>query len=166
MRIIEQVEIDEWCSERGFGINETHQPHLPSSKVVIHKYFGQSVNPRGQEAETAREVIAALGGWDECLLWITLWSIWPSSEDWPLFYRTREEVGERRSLEIAPGHIFQAGEKDICRTFLEVVLRNGWDAYVLPVRRNAIGLKWLFASHDEWVKVFEAVDVSAEPRAV
>lgn len=166
MRFIEQIEIDEWCSEHGIVLNETRQPRLPSSKTIVHKYFGQSVNPRGQEAETAAEAIAALDAWDECLLWITLWSIWPSSEDWPRFYRIRGEAGERRSLDIAPGHIFQTSEKDLLQTFLEVVLGNAWDAYVLPARGSAIGTNWLFASHDEWVKVFQAVEVSAEPRAV
>ncbi len=69
-------------------------------------------------------------------------------------------------MEIAPGHIFRAAEKDLLRTFLEVVLGNAWDAYVLPVAGNAIGTSWLFASHDEWVNVFQVVEVSAEPRAV
>jgi hypothetical protein len=58
----------------------------------------------------AHDLIDSLGKWDEYLAWITLWGVWPSGEDWPEFYAWRGALGERRSLDIAPGHRFDYRE--------------------------------------------------------
>src|ERR1700676_3036622 len=40
------------------------------------------------------------------LLWITEWGIWPSSENWHLYYRLPQIYGDQRLLHEAPGHLF------------------------------------------------------------
>jgi hypothetical protein len=58
------------------------------------------------------DVLASkLEPFDECLLWVTLWGVWNSSENWHLFYRLRETYGERRPLWDAPGHLFLKHER-------------------------------------------------------
>jgi hypothetical protein len=37
------------------------------------------------------------------LLWITEWGIWPSSENWHLYYKLRQTYGDYRLLQEAPG---------------------------------------------------------------
>ena len=40
------------------------------------------------------------------LLLITEWGIWPSSENWHLYYKLRQTYGDSRLLPDAPGHLF------------------------------------------------------------
>src|ERR1041384_3461789 len=49
-------------------------------------------------------LVASLNKFDSCLLQVTTWGVWPSSENLHLFYRLRESYGERRLLNEAPGH--------------------------------------------------------------
>jgi hypothetical protein len=53
---------------------------------VVHR--GEYAHGRrsGEEAAAAEDLVTRLGEWDECLVVITLWNVWPSSEDWPTFY--------------------------------------------------------------------------------
>lgn len=75
----------------------------------------------GLEAAAARDLVAALGTWDECLVWITLWGVWGSGEDWPEYYAWRGSLGERRSLDVAPGHRFDRDEVALLTQLLELV---------------------------------------------
>ncbi|HEX6533667.1 MAG TPA: hypothetical protein VF041_03665 [Gemmatimonadaceae bacterium] len=45
---------------------------------------------------------------EACLLWITDWGIWRSSENLHLCYRLRQSYGDRRLLDEAPAHLFGA----------------------------------------------------------
>src|ERR1700730_14716371 len=38
------------------------------------------------------------------LLFVTEWDVWPSSQNWHLYYRLRQTYGDRRLLRDAPGH--------------------------------------------------------------
>jgi hypothetical protein len=149
MQFLENNQIEEWCSER-------HVP-LPLSEaegtVVSTRFFGQAVAPRGQEGTVAAAVFAELGVWDECLLWIREWSIWPSSEDWPAYYAERGVHGERRSLRVAPGHLALSEDRDALTSFLRITLENAWEAYVIPVVASLSTGRWAHASHDEFVEV-------------
>lgn len=86
------------------------------------------------------------------LLWITEWGIWPSSENWPLYYKLRRGAGDKRQLHEAPGHLFLADEADDLASFAQVVMTNGWGGYILPEadRVNA------YFSHDECIEFFAA----------
>ena len=119
----------------------------------MSRLFGQSVNPPGQEEDVATAAVEALGQWQECLLWIKLWSIWPSSEDWPMYYAERGSQGERRSLEIAPGHLFTAGERGLLLRFVQLVLENAWEAEAYPIVGSIPNGRRLFVSHDEFIEI-------------
>jgi hypothetical protein len=84
------------------------------------------------------------------LLWITEWGIWPSSENWQIYYRLRQSYGDHRELHDAPGHLFLNFEKDDLASFLQIAMLNGWGGYVLfeADYLNA------FFSHDEYIDFF------------
>jgi hypothetical protein len=86
---------------------------------------------------------------DECLVWVTQWGVWPSSENFHLFYRLRETYGERRRLHEAPGSLFLDYEAADLATFIELGLLFGWDFYVVPTPKYASA----FVSHDEFLEL-------------
>jgi hypothetical protein len=87
-------------------------------------------------------------------LWITEWGIWPSSENWHLYYRLRQSYHDDRLLHEAPGHLFQNYEMADLATFLQVAATNGWGGYILTslIYVNA------FFSHDEYIHFFASND--------
>jgi hypothetical protein len=76
------------------------------------------------------------------LLWVTEWSIWPSSENWHLYYRLRQGYGDRTLLHETPGHLFLEHEAEDLASFLQIAMLNGWGGYVLTHANymNAISL--------------------------
>ena len=94
-------------------------------------------------------LISHLEPFDQCLLWITQWGVWPSSENFHAFYRMRESYGERRLLQDAPGHLFLKHETADLQTFVELALLCGWDFYLLPAPAYAAA----YVSHDEFIKL-------------
>ncbi|MBX3356391.1 MAG: hypothetical protein KF724_11915 [Phycisphaeraceae bacterium] len=142
-----------WCAEHGFELTPGLRPVRPPAATRRERIPYAQGKRSGHEADAARQCIAALGSWDECLLWVTEWGVWPSGEDWPRYYAARGGRGERRSLEDAPGHLFRAGEQDALLEFLTQVLEHAWDAHVLPAiagrRTDAQGV----ASHDEYIDI-------------
>ena len=167
MRFFEPVEIAHWCRKRGFTLDDTGK--LLSNdelRLLDTRAFGQQANPAGQEAEVAAACVRGLGDWDECLLWVTTWGVWPSTENWPDYDTLRGAQGERRSLEKAPGHLFVAGESALLMKFVCTTLTNAWDAMLLPISGNHSNDHRVEISHDEWVYVFAKARPSFEPRIV
>lgn len=56
--------------------------------------------------------------------------IWPSSEDWFLYYSLRGSQGDRRRISDAPGHLFLPHETAAFQTFLGLSLRSGWGGVI------------------------------------
>jgi hypothetical protein len=86
---------------------------------------------------------------DECFLWITEYGVWPSSENFHLFYRIRESYGEGRLLGDAPGHLFLKHEKADLTTFILLALLSGWDFHLLSAPTDATA----FVSHDGFMEL-------------
>jgi hypothetical protein len=84
------------------------------------------------------------------LLFITEWGIWPSSENWHLYYKLRQTYGDNRLLHEAPGHLFLEHEAEDLASFLQLSLLNGWGGYVLT-EANYVNA---FFSHDEYIDFF------------
>jgi hypothetical protein len=84
------------------------------------------------------------------LLWVTEWGIWPSSENWHLYYRLRHSHGDHRLLHEAPGHLFLEYEAEDLTSFLQLSMLNGWGGYVLPHANYAN----MFFSHDEYMDFY------------
>jgi hypothetical protein len=97
------------------------------------------------------------------LLWITEWGIWPSSENWHLYYKFRQTYGDQRLLAEAPGHLFLEYEAEDLASFLQLAMMNGWGGYILP-ESNYVRA---FFSHDEYIEFFaNTEDQLAEIRKV
>jgi hypothetical protein len=60
------------------------------------------------------------------LLHISEYGIWPSSEDWSLYYSMRQINYNYNMLAIEPGHFFMAHEGDKFASFLSLALDFGW----------------------------------------
>jgi hypothetical protein len=84
------------------------------------------------------------------LLWVTEWGIWPSSENWQLYYKLRQTYGDCQLLQDAPGHLFLEYESEDLGTFLQLAMLCGWGGYVLT-EANFVNA---FFSHDEYVDFF------------
>jgi hypothetical protein len=84
------------------------------------------------------------------LLFITEWGIWPSSENWHLYYTLRRAYSDLRLLHEAPGHLFLEHETEDLASFLQLSMLNGWGGYVLT-DANYVNA---FFSHDEFIDFF------------
>lgn len=152
MRFLASNECAEWCEDHGVGLDERR---LPTPDVSLgHRARLVYVDDPGHSIAVRPDVVAAtvaaLGLWDECLVWVTLWGVWPSTEDWPRYYQLRGERGERRSLEAAPGHVATPADGALLTTLVELMMTQGWEGHVLAARAGVVEAR-AFISHDEWV---------------
>jgi hypothetical protein len=161
MRILYVSETWGWCRDRGIPdgpggvpVIAGDDPALPHRRRVVFAPRG----PVGHEPAAAAAIRAAIQPWDECLLWVTGWGAWPSSEDWPRYYALRGRHGQRLSLGDAPGHVAAADDADF-RDLLLQVLCNGWDAVLVPVRGGRAADLRVHVSHDGWARVSAAAPV-------
>jgi len=144
MRFLEENEIQDWCNSHGIALD---LPFTSERRVNFSiKDFSTSA------AVIPKECVDSLGEWSECLLLITEWGIWPSSEDWPAYYAARGFFNEKRSIDIAPGHLFDSLDSSILVQFLTLVIQNGWNAYVLPVFDGKPCPVHVYVSHDEFLE--------------
>jgi len=85
-------------------------------------------------------------------MFVAGWGIWPSSENWHLYYRLRQSYGDYRLLDDAPGHLFLNYEGQDLVSLLQVGIIGGWDIHLVPSR----GYGRAFVSHDEWLELVMA----------
>ena len=90
------------------------------------------------------------------LLWITEWGIWPSSENWHLYYKLRHSYGDQQLLHEAPGHLFLEHESEDLASFLQLAMLNGWGGYLL-MQADYVNA---FFSHDEYVEFFAGLEAN------
>ncbi len=105
----------------------------------------------------ARRIVSWLGASGPRLLWVTEAGIWPSSENRHLYYQLRRSYHDYRPLLEAPGHYFDDYETQELTTFLDLILRFGWGAFLFGPPPC-----YMTISHDEWIVVgsdagFEAI---------
>jgi hypothetical protein len=152
MEFLEHNQICAWVEERGLRCGDRFAIQLPQLEPNAPKFYANG-RRSGLEANAARELVAALGAWEECLVSIKLWGVWPSGEDWPEFYEWRGSLGERRSLDVAPGHRFEHHEAALLIRLLELVMENAWDADILCSSDGRADRVRAEVSHDEWYQV-------------
>ncbi len=88
------------------------------------------------------------------LLWITEWDIWPSSENWHLYYKLRHSHRDMKLLQESPGHLFLGHESEDLTSFLQIAMLNGWGGYILT-QADYVNA---FFSHDEFISFFAKLD--------
>ncbi len=146
MRFYTRDECREWLSGRkrklpdattGASVERVSYPAEPYRVFSIAHWIATSLTHR-----------------QPVLLWITEWGIWPSSENWHLYYKLRQTHSDHRLLQDAPGHLFLEHEAEDLASFLQVAMLNGWGGYVLP-HANFVNV---FFSHDEYIDFFAERD--------
>ncbi len=160
MECLEHNQICEWVTERGLIVDDAGSVQLPELPSRAHGVYAHG-SRSGLEQASAQELIRHLGQWAECVVWIREWGIWGSGEDWPKFYAWRGAREERRSLEKAPGHRFEARELPVLGELLGLVMENAWDADILCAANGKANVRG-HISHDEWFEVFGAPISSPE----
>ena len=147
MRTLTPGEVIAWCREHAILIDEPARlPAAPHDLVSARHRLPPETR---RLIWFCRYVEAKLQPWDRCLLWVTSWGIWESSENWHLYYRLRQSYGDLRLIEEAPGHLFLGHESHDLTSFLAIGLSAGWDMCVLP--SNGRG-RAVF-SHDGWFEL-------------
>ncbi|MBB4639617.1 hypothetical protein [Longimicrobium terrae] len=152
MQILDTVYVWDWCRTLGALDEDAVRSRVRPDPSLTHRsqvVFAPN-GPTGYEPAVAASVVDALGTWDECLLWVTAWGIWPSSEDWPRYYAWRGRQGSRLSLEAAPGHLATREDEAEFREVVLQVLENGWDAWLLAARGGKLLPLRIRLSHDGW----------------
>ena len=162
MRILEANETRLWCAEHGVQLNDEGSRPTEDSSLTHHMWVQYAAGKTsGQETAFASACVQALGQWDESLLWITLWGVWPSCEDWPRFYHARGQRGARHSLNVAPGHLFGRNDKSDLIEFLTMVFEFAWDAFLLPAYIGFYKRTRLEISHDEWLELQSSAPIDS-----
>jgi hypothetical protein len=142
MRLYTASECEEWLSGR-HREKPTATPEIPSER------FAYPNQPYAVYCR-AHWIASSITFRQPTLLWITEWGIWPSSENWHLYYKLRHSYGDARLLHEAPGHLFLEHEAEDLASFLQVSMLNGWGGYVLT-HANYMNA---FFSHDEYIDFF------------
>jgi len=157
VRFLEDNECAEWCRLRGGETGERFalrpDPALTQQQRLVWDRTGGA-----DPTDPLARCLSVVDGAESCLLWITLTEVWPSSEDWPAYYALRGARNEKRSVAVAPGHLFEPASEPDLRVFLDVALRFGWDAHLLPSCDGTIPER-LRLSHDGWIERQASVQI-------
>jgi hypothetical protein len=151
MHFLTPDECRQWASPNGVAYDAEGLPErLPAA--LGHVRFLLPTIP--QVTSLCQYLSKCLEPRHECLLWVTLTDVWPSSENWHLYYRLRQSYGDGRQLHEAPGHLFLDYEVPEFCTFVQVGVLCGWDMFLLPrLSYGGPGTAQAFISHDEWIRL-------------
>jgi hypothetical protein len=146
LRFYTPQECEEWLTGRqrckpdsapDTNVERVEYPKEPYRVFVIAHWMAQSLTFRRP-----------------ALLWLTEWSIWPSSENWHLYYKVRQTYADHRLLYEAPGHLSLEHETEDLASFLQIAMLNGWGGYLLT-HANYVNA---FFSHDEYIDFYAEND--------
>jgi hypothetical protein len=157
MEFLEDNQICEWAEEHGLTRGEGFDVNLPALPSLERRDYANG-RRSGHERAAAEDLVKTLGAWDECLVWVKSWGVWPSGEDWPRFYAWRGALGERRSLEVTPGHRLVRDEAVLLAQLVTLIMENAWDAEILCSRNGRATDTRGKISHDEWYEVLQSAN--------
>ena len=146
MRFYTKQECEDWLHDR----ERTKPDSIPEIKA---ERFCYPKEPH-RVFVMAHWIASSLTFRQPTLVWITEWSIWPSSENWHLYYKLRHSYGDPRLLNEGPGHLFLEHEAEDLASFVQVAMLNGWGGYILT-HANYVNA---FFSHDEYIDFFAKLD--------
>jgi len=142
LRFYTKEESDKWLSDRQRG-----KPDLMEGVSVERMEYPSEAH---RFFFVARCIASQLTFRRPALLLITEWGIWPSSENWHLYYTLRRSYSDFRLLHEAPGHLFLEHEVEDLASFLQLSVLNGWGGY----RLTEMDYVNAFLSHDEYIDFF------------
>lgn len=147
MRLLTNEECVSWCEGYGYTV-VNGEPVRPEA----HRYGVQIPYPDEAYAYVgfAAMIEEFIQPYSTCLVWVTTWGVWPTSENLHLYHVWRRSHGDHRLLFEAPGHWFLDYERADLITLLHLALLFGWDAHIVPSPDYAS----VFISNDEACTVF------------
>ena len=146
MQFLTEEQCRSWASDRKYPLGERPYSVLADGPPFACENF-TIPSDAGARVAMARAIWSDLGsGQPEALLWVTDWSVWPSSEHMPLAEAVRRGLGENRPLHSAPGCLVLRGEDDQALAVLVTAVLFLWDCWVL----SPDGKLAAFFSHDEY----------------
>ena len=156
MKTLTTDEAVKWCVNHKIAVDAKGDHEIAFKGYNVLRFeIPQAVNRVYWLSNVIQE---KLQPWDQCLLWVTAWGIWESSENWHLYYRLRRSYADDKLIEEAPGHLFLGNEKQDFVSFLQLGLQYGWDVCLFPENSN----NRAFASHDGWVELAMVDQVDLE----
>jgi len=146
MRFFTPAESKTWCEKCEVRLTDRGAPERPSTQ----RHHVRLDIPQSFTRLTwfCQHLERSLQPRDTCLMWVTDWGVWGSSENLHLYYRLRQSHGDLRLLHEAPGHLFLSYEAPDLVSFLQVGIICGWDIHLVPT----VGYARAFLSHDEYVE--------------
>jgi hypothetical protein len=146
MKTLNTADARQWC--------ERHQVTLgPNGKPVLFEaglFKSRLAIPTAASKHFAfcRLIEEFLRPWGRCLLWLTEWGVWESSENWHLFYRLRQSYGDNSLIEENPAQLFLEHEDSDLISYIQIGISAGWDFVLL----TNTGYSRISISHDEWIE--------------
>jgi len=144
MRFLTKEESIKWCNNQGITLSSRSLPEMqkPDVEIVTFPF------PNYLKFVALSKVLSksALQG-EECLLWVSDFSVWPSSENLPLYYKLRNSYTDFDLLIQRPGHLFAKHEIEDLTNFLHLGLLFGWDCYLI----SDLDKTRVFISNDEMI---------------
>jgi hypothetical protein len=148
MRFMSIDEAATWASRFArTGSSDGHPDGHPAGWHGIRIEFDKE--PGHRHYWIARELVRAVGPWESCLLWITTYGVWPSSENLHLYYRFRSSYRETSHLGERPALLALKHEAVDMESFLHFAVLFGWDAHLVTAEDYAR----VFVSHDGFATV-------------
>ncbi len=147
MRFFTPAECASWCKQQQIKLGDRGKPNRDTR--LQHTLRCKFPSTFTQFLWFSRLIEGALQPRQDCLVWITAWGIFPSAENYHLYYRLRESYHDFRLLDEAPGHFCLGHERPDVATLIYLCVLFAWDAYLLPT----VGYGRAFISHDEFVRL-------------
>ena len=148
MRFISTSEAATWASRFArTGSSDGYPDRQPVGWHGIQVEFAKE--PGHRHYWIARELVRAVDEWESCLLWITTYGVWPSSENLHLYYRFRDSYRETSHLDERPALLALKHESVDVESFLHLAILFIWDAYLVTLEDYAR----VFVSHDGFATV-------------
>jgi hypothetical protein len=146
LRFYTESECEDWIARRGL------KKHTPASELSRERFAFPTTS--GRIRFLSHWIATSLPYQAPALLWITQWGIWPSSENWHLYYKLRQGYGDQRLLDEAPGHVFLKHESEDLASFLQLAIMHAWEGYLFTETDYVT----TFISHDEYVDFYAGLD--------
>jgi len=146
MKIMNELEINEWLKSHGF-------PALSKTALQSHFPFSARFTP-STDSGVRRALARDLNNFEsnhDVLLVITAFGIWPSAQNMHLFEMIRSAMKEIRAIYETPGHLaISADEREDLEAVLCLCLYFFWDFYLIDAQAHIM----VRASHDNYFVVY------------
>jgi len=153
MKTIDKIQVLDWLSKKEF-LGSNNNFLIPDFDFSYHF---EITKDSGTKTSISRELGALIKNYSgESLLWINEYGIWPSCEDVNLFTGFRKSIGEKESVYMKPGHLFQTEDIDNIQSIIAMVLYFVWGAIILTEPKDMV----IRISHDEYITIYSKEDIN------